>query len=107
MKKIKLPTIKITKQQACKAAMVCSFMAFLGSLTTQVILTNKYAVKGSEMSQLISRREELETDLSLLKIRISEVSSMKKVEERAHSLGFVEYSQSIAVIDSSQFAAIR
>lgn len=107
MKKIKLPKIKLTNRQFSKVALIMSFIAFIGSLTMQVVLTNKYAIKGSEMTDLISRREDLETELSLLKIRISEVSSMKEVEKKAKELGFVEYTESIAVIDSSQFAAIR
>lgn len=107
MKKIKLPEIKLNKHKLGKIAFILSFFAFVSSLGFQVALTNKYAVKGYEMTDLISRQDQLQTELSLLKIEISEISSMKNVEERAYQLGFVEYSERIAVIDSSQFAAIR
>ena len=83
-----------------------SFCLLLISLTLQVAITNKYAIKGGEMVSLQGEQFSLEKDVSLLRLSISEVSSLALIEERAEKFGFVEYNEPMAVISSSQFAAV-
>ncbi|OGC47153.1 hypothetical protein A2886_00715 [candidate division WWE3 bacterium RIFCSPHIGHO2_01_FULL_42_13] len=103
--KLKLPKIKTNKANLLKLSTKLSFFLLILSLTAQVVITNKYAVKGNEMAALLNRQETLEREVSSLKLEISRISSLALIEEHAYALGFQEYNQPMAVISSAQFAA--
>lgn len=103
---IKIKRIKFKKDKVCKACTKVSFLLLTVSLFLQVVITNKYAIKGGEMAELQDNQFFLEKEVSLLKLEISEVSSLALIEESSRSLGFVDYNEPIAVISSSQFAAL-
>ncbi len=103
--KLKLPKIKTNKASLLKLSTKLTFFLLVLSLTSQVVITNKYAVKGSEMAALLDRQETLEREVSSLKLEISRISSLASIEEQAYALGFLEYNQPMAVISSAQFAA--
>ena len=106
MKKMKLPKIKIEKESICSFCAKGSFLMLVGSLALQVSVTNKYAVKGPEMVALIKQEQVLQKEVSLIKLEVSEVSSMAYIEARAAELGFDEYDLPVAAITPSQFAAL-
>lgn len=95
--KLRLPKIKTLTR--------VSFFLLCVSLTAQIVITNKYAVKGGEMAALLTQQENLEEEISELKLQISKASSLAYIATQAQEMGFQEYNQSMAVISSSQFAA--
>jgi hypothetical protein len=107
MKKIRLPKIKLNKHKVCKTTAAVSFLCLAASVFLQVAISNKFAVKGSEFLALKDQKESLEKENSLLKLKISEASSLAVVEDNAEELGFVEYNKSVGVIAPPQFASAR
>lgn len=103
---MKLPRIKIEKNKFTSFCAKGSFVMLVGSLALQVAVTNKYAVKGSEMVSLMDQEQQLQKEISLLRLEVSEVSSMAYIETRAAELGFTEYNSQVAAIGSPQFAAL-
>ena len=104
--KIKMPQVQKNKAKTAVFCMRLSFILLVLSLATQMFITNKFAVKGDEMAATLHQKEELQREVSLLELEIAEVASLATVETRAQELGFVEYNQPMAVISSSQFAAL-
>ena len=90
-----------------KTCALLTFLILVASIIFQVSITNKFAVKGSEMVSLKNQKSSLEKEVSLLQLRASELGSMSKIENEARQLGFVEYNQSVSVITTQQFAAAR
>ena len=103
--KLKLPKIKTNKINLLLLGAKISFFLLTISLTAQVIITNKYAVKGNEMAALLNSQGSLEREVSFLRLQISKASSLAYIESQALQQGFQEYNQPMAVISSSQFAA--
>ena len=104
--KTKLVKLTKNKQKLCIFCVRCSFMLLVVSLVSQVVVTNAYATKGSEMAILQESADDLSRDISLLHLDLAGVSSMAHMEQRAKEIGFVEYTDSIAVISSSKFAVV-
>jgi hypothetical protein len=104
--KNKLAKLIKNKQRLCVCCVRCSFVLFVGTLGLQVVITNSYATKGTEMASLQESADNLGRDISLLRLDLAEVSSMAHIENSAKELGFVEYTNTIAVISSSKFAAV-
>lgn len=102
----KLVKIKLNKQRVCVVGARCSLVLLIVSLTLQVVITNEYATRGNEMVVLQEKEHVLKRDLSFLKLKLSEASSLTHIEQKAYKLGFQEYDEPIAVIGSSQFAVI-
>lgn len=102
--------MNMKKERINKMSKICAVFTFLilvASIIFQVSITNKYAIKGSEMVELSGREASLKREISILQLQASELGSMSKIESQAQNLGFVEYDKTIAVIASSQFTAAR
>lgn len=100
--------IKQTKQpKIYNVILKVSILVLFVSITTQIVVTNNCVVKGSEFNKLKERKQALNEEISDLELEISNVSSLSALETKARKLGFVEYTQPIAVIEPSQFAAAR
>jgi len=98
---------KLSKNKICGIFAKTGFVCFAVSLILQVIITNKYAIKGNEMNRLKETKHELERQISLVTLEIVDSSSLASVEVKAKELGFVEHTVPIEIVGSSQFAAIR
>ncbi|MBI2415001.1 hypothetical protein HYV31_04170 [candidate division WWE3 bacterium] len=107
MIKLKLPKLNISKEAVCKGSFYLTLTLFLISLVLQIVITNKYSIKGAELATLKEQEIVYVREISALKLAISETSSLAEVERKAIALGLVEYTSPIASITSSQFAAAR
>lgn len=97
---------KVTKlDKILKLSTILGGVLFVLTLTLQVALTNKFAVKGIEMESIFQRREVLARDVSNLELELSKISAMGNLESKATELGFVDYESQISVISSSSYAA--
>lgn len=74
------------------------------SFFSQLYFSNKYAVKGTEMTELMNKHAQLTKDISKLELAISEVSSLSLLETRAQQLGFVQMEIPVSVIKSPAVA---
>ncbi len=83
-----------------------SAAAFLISLFSQMYLTNKLAIRSSELSELSSRKEQLEKEIAALNYENSLVSSLSYIESKALSDGFVEQIDSVLVIRDASTAVL-
>lgn len=107
MKRLRPLKTKLNKEKVCKSAFFMAVICFAASIFAQVVISNKFAIKGSEFMVLKDQKEQLKKENSQLKLAISKESSLAQLEERALNLGFTEYSEEIAVISSPQFAAAQ
>jgi len=98
---IKLPNIN----KLSKNIFVFATFFLILSISLQVFISNKYAVKGSEMVELTARKKSLEREVSKLNMYLSCISSMFYVETRARELGFVQFDGKVNTIDSVPVAA--
>jgi hypothetical protein len=104
---MKLPKINVKKENICSFASKLSFVLFVVSILTQVFITNKYAVKGSEMVFLQEQKDSIEAHISSLELEASQLASLSLLESRADELGFIKYDAPLTVISSAKLAAVR
>ena len=95
------------KTKTSKIILRSSIALLFVSIIAQIVITNNSVVKGGEFNELKERKQALNEEISDLELEISNVSSLSALEAKAKKLGFVEYTQPIAVIEPSQFAAAR
>lgn len=107
MKRKMTKTNRKEQSKICNIVFKASLIALFVSVITQIVITNSFVVKGSEFTNLQKRKQVLNEEISDLELGISNTSSLSALEDKAKKLGFVEYTQPIAVIEPSQFAAAR
>ncbi len=96
-------TIRSTcpKSKAIFAVCVCGFIA---SLFAQVIVSNQYAVKGTQLKTLLTRQTILEKDIYALELKISQLSSLSYVEAQAKRQGFTPAGSEVVYLQNPAFA---
>lgn len=96
---------KEKKLNWCKVLFFSTLILFLVTLSAQIFLTNKLALKSKELKQLADRKQELQKSISKLEYEDSQLSSLSAIEQRAHLLGFVEMKDPIGTIQHATVAA--
>lgn len=79
-------------------------MCFVATLLAQVVVSNKFAVKGAELSYLLERQKTLEKEIYASELKISQLASLSFVEKQAAKLGFGQVSGNIVYLESPTFA---
>jgi len=98
--------LNIKSQNPYKIILSLSFATLILSLFAQMYLTNKLAVKGSELTDLENQKQELQRSISKLEFDNSVLSSLSNVETRAVALGFVKQSNGILAIKDPSTAVV-
>lgn len=96
--------MKITNCRKSKAFFMLCLFGFLITLGIQVFVSNRYAVKGAELSDLLEKQKELEKDIYAQELKLSQLSSLAYVESLAIKNGFIAITD-IVYLDSPTFAA--
>lgn len=94
------------KQNFTKTCLKISFLTLVVSLSLQVAITNRFAIKGEEMLALEDTKVTLEKEISVLRLEIAEISSFNSIENKALALGFEAYNDNIKTIEPASFAAV-
>ncbi len=93
-----------TKLKFFRILVTLTGILFTLSFFSQLYFSSKFAVKGDEMNKLMHRQAELTKEISKLDLRISEVSSLAVLEDRAHKMGFVPMNGPVSVIKAPSVA---
>ena len=95
--------MKIKQCRTSKTLFFFFFFAFLLTLGMQIFVSNRFAVKGVELSSLLDRQKELEKEIYAQELKLSQLSSLSYIEKLATRNGFVSSSQ-VVYLDSPTFA---
>lgn len=101
---MKLPKTK--KIDIYKLLFRISFASLLVSLFSQMYITNKLAVRSSELVELNNRKEQLEKELASLEYENSVLSSLSNIETKALSAGFIKQTDSVLAIKDPSTAVL-
>jgi hypothetical protein len=96
-----------TIRRSCRKSKVIFIICacgFICSLFAQVVVSNQYAVKGTQLESLLERQTLLEKDVYALELKISQLSSLSYVETQAKKLGFIPSGAEIVYLQSPSFA---
>jgi hypothetical protein len=96
--------MKIKQCKTSKTLFSICFFGFLLTLGMQMFVSNRFAVKGAELSTLLERQKELEKEIYAQELKLSQLSSLSYIEKMATKSGFVSSSQ-VVYLDSPTFAA--
>ena len=84
-----------------KIRILCAFswVIFFLSFGIRTYFSNRLVSNSLQLADLYSQKSQLEKDVSRTTFEISELSSLKNIEERARILGFVSQYNPVASID--------
>lgn len=96
----------VQKINFAKVLFFLSFVFAFATLAVQVVVTNRFAVKGNELAQLITEKDTLEKNVSRLELNKATQSSLAVLDSRARQLGFVEATEHVTPIKPSTVASL-
>lgn len=79
-----------------------TFCFLFGSVLFRIYCANDIAIKNEEFRNLFSQKKELEKELTKLKFIDANLSSLTDIESRALKIGFIEYNDSLAMINTKE-----
>ncbi|HLD50892.1 hypothetical protein A3K34_02880 [candidate division WWE3 bacterium RIFOXYC1_FULL_40_10] len=100
MKKF-IKKINIDSTKLIKSVYKASIVMFVLCIGIRLVISSTITVGNEELAGLRAEKLELEKQISGLTYVNSEKASLKSIEDRAGSLGFVELTEKISSIDVS------
>lgn len=95
--------MKIKQCKTSKTIFCFCLFGFIITLGMQMFVSNRFAVKGAELSTLLEKQKELEKEIYAKELKLSQLSSLAYVEKAASKSGFVS-STHVVYLDSPTFA---
>lgn len=94
------------KDNLIKTLYIITFLGIISSIIFRVYCSNILAEKNSELRSLYSKKIDIEKELSRLSYIDAELSSLKAIESRAKSNGFIELQGTLLSIDTDSPSSV-
>ena len=97
-------SIKKRKISYSSLAVKFSVLIFVFSILVQVYISSNVSVKTDEMSDLMVKKADLESEVQLIQLELSKYSSLSYIEKEATALGFKKSSAQNVAIGPAEYS---
>ena len=89
----------LTNVCACEKCFKLTFCIMILSILAQIVVTNKLSLRGNELVNLETSKQQLQKDISRLEFDESKLSSLSYLDSEAKKLGFVTMTDTVYTVN--------